>query len=68
MSSDTNPTYLTPSEHPPGSQNNGARGKPTILAFHGSGSNATVHTVQLARLKRLLSPHFEVMSLLARKP
>ncbi|KAF1832191.1 hypothetical protein BDW02DRAFT_503565 [Decorospora gaudefroyi] len=37
--------------------------KPTILAFHGSGSNATIHTVQLARLMRVLRPHFNVESL-----
>ena len=37
--------------------------KPTILAFHGSGSNATIHTVQLARLNRVLKDHFNVESL-----
>jgi predicted esterase len=37
--------------------------KPTILAFHGSGSNGTVHTVQLARLARLLKEHFEIVSM-----
>ena len=37
--------------------------KPTILAFHGSGSNATIHTVQLARLNRVLKEHFNVESL-----
>lgn len=37
--------------------------KPTLLAFHGSGSNATVHTVQLARLMRVIKDHFEVESL-----
>jgi len=34
--------------------------KPTILAFHGSGCNATIHTVQIARLSRLLNPHFNI--------
>jgi hypothetical protein len=37
--------------------------KPTILAFHGSGSNATIHTVQLARLTRLLKDHFDFVTL-----
>lgn len=32
--------------------------KPTLLAFHGSGSNATIHTVQLARLNRVLRDDF----------
>ncbi|KAF2196118.1 hypothetical protein GQ43DRAFT_445404 [Delitschia confertaspora ATCC 74209] len=36
---------------------------PTLLAFHGSGSNATCHTVQLARLNRLLRPHFNIIAL-----
>ncbi|KAJ4993853.1 oxidoreductase [Stagonosporopsis vannaccii] len=35
-----------------------ASAKPTLLAFHGSGSNATIHTVQLARLNRVLKDHF----------
>ncbi|KAJ4374410.1 hypothetical protein N0V86_007275 [Didymella sp. IMI 355093] len=34
--------------------------KPTLLAFHGSGSNATIHTVQLARLNRVLKDHFTI--------
>lgn len=42
--------------------------KPTILAFHGSGSNATIHTVQLARLTRFLKPHFEIVSVEAPFP
>ncbi|KAG9190878.1 hypothetical protein G6011_08966 [Alternaria panax] len=42
--------------------------KPTLLAFHGSGSNATVHTVQLARLMRVIKGHFEVESLEAPFP
>ena len=37
--------------------------KPTLLAFHGSGSNATIHTVQLARLMRVIKPHFNVEAL-----
>jgi hypothetical protein len=43
----------------------GAEGnvKPTLLTFHGSGSNATIHTVQLARLMRFIKPHFNVLSL-----
>ncbi|KAJ4361666.1 hypothetical protein N0V95_001650 [Ascochyta clinopodiicola] len=45
-----------------------AAGKPTLLAFHGSGSNATIHTVQLARLNRVLKDHFEVESLEAPFP
>jgi len=36
---------------------------PTILAFHGSGSNSTIHTIQLARLTRFLKPHFDLESL-----
>lgn len=39
--------------------------KPTLLAFHGSGSNSTIHTIQLARLTRLLRPHFDIESLCA---
>ncbi|KAF2114471.1 serine hydrolase FSH [Lophiotrema nucula] len=42
--------------------------KPTILTFHGSGSNSTVHTVQLARLGRLLKPHFDLLTLEAPFP
>jgi len=37
--------------------------KPTLLAFHGSGSNSTVHTVQLARLMRAIKSEFEVESM-----
>jgi hypothetical protein len=37
--------------------------KPSILAFHGSGSTGTVHTVQLARLNRHLKFDFEFVSL-----
>ncbi|KAH3947531.1 hypothetical protein HBH98_192790 [Parastagonospora nodorum] len=61
MSSTENPTYITTAEHPQSSSPGPI--KPTLLAFHGSGSNATVHTVQLARLMRLLRPHFDVESL-----
>ncbi|KAJ4304765.1 hypothetical protein N0V90_000293 [Kalmusia sp. IMI 367209] len=42
--------------------------KPTLLAFHGSGSNGTIHTVQLARLSRFLKPYFEIESLTAPLP
>ncbi|KAF2875496.1 serine hydrolase FSH [Massariosphaeria phaeospora] len=34
--------------------------KPTILAFHGSGSNGLIHTVQLARLSRHLKDQFNI--------
>lgn len=37
--------------------------KPTVLAFHGSGSNAMVHSVQLARLMRVAGSDFEFESL-----
>ncbi|KAL5380845.1 hypothetical protein PMIN06_005125 [Paraphaeosphaeria minitans] len=37
--------------------------KPTLLAFHGSGSNDTIHYVQLARISRFLKPHFEIEAL-----
>ncbi|KAH7392121.1 citrinin biosynthesis oxidoreductase-like protein CtnB [Phaeosphaeria sp. MPI-PUGE-AT-0046c] len=67
MASDTNATYLTPSEHPQGVQSSRPV-KPTVLAFHGSGSNATIHTVQLARLKRFTQDHFEIASLEAPFP
>ncbi|KAF2845867.1 hypothetical protein T440DRAFT_459541 [Plenodomus tracheiphilus IPT5] len=46
----------------------GSAAKPTILAFHGSGSNATVHTVQLARLMRFIKSYFNVESLQAPFP
>ncbi|KAF1360822.1 hypothetical protein EJ07DRAFT_154745 [Lizonia empirigonia] len=42
--------------------------KPTLLAFHGSGSNATIHTVQLARLNKLLKEYFTIESLEAPFP
>jgi len=42
--------------------------KPTLLAFHGSGSNATIHTVQLARLNRVLKEHFTLEPLEAPFP
>ena len=42
---------------------NGAGVKPTLLDFHGSGSNSTVHTVQLARLMRTIKSEFEVESM-----
>ncbi|KAF2649337.1 hypothetical protein K491DRAFT_721743 [Lophiostoma macrostomum CBS 122681] len=60
-------THLTPS---PGSSPRGTPRnrspqppKPTLLAFHGSGSNGMVHTVQLARVSKLLRPHFDIISL-----
>ncbi|KAF2502573.1 hypothetical protein BU16DRAFT_568751 [Lophium mytilinum] len=37
--------------------------KPTILCFHGSGSNAMIFNVQLARLARLLRPTFDLVIL-----
>lgn len=46
--------FFTLSPTPP----NMSSAKPTLLAFHGSGSNATIHTVQLARLNRVLKDHF----------
>lgn len=54
-----NPTYMTASNVPKSSGSS----KPTLLAFHGSGSNALCHGVQLARLMRILRPHFEVENL-----
>jgi predicted esterase len=61
-SSSENATYMTSSDPPKGSSSGGAV-KPTLLAFHGSGSNATVHKVQLARLTRVINPYFQVESL-----
>jgi hypothetical protein len=58
----TNSTYMTPGIAPRASGLERDM-KPTLLAFHGSGSNATVHTVQLARLMRVIKGHFEVESL-----
>jgi hypothetical protein len=37
--------------------------KPTLLTFHGSGSNDTIHSIQLARMARFLRAHFEIESL-----
>lgn len=37
--------------------------KPTVLAFHGSGCNAMIHTVQLARLNKAIGSDFEIESL-----
>ncbi|KAF2712949.1 citrinin biosynthesis oxidoreductase-like protein CtnB [Pleomassaria siparia CBS 279.74] len=34
--------------------------KPTLLAFHGSGSNATCHHIQLLRLSKYLNKHFQI--------
>ncbi|KAJ4361929.1 hypothetical protein N0V83_010870 [Neocucurbitaria cava] len=62
-----NSTYMSPSTPPKGA-GSGEPIKPTLLAFHGSGSNATVHTVQLARLMRAIKPYFNVESLEAPFP
>ncbi|KAI4936903.1 uncharacterized protein J4E92_001628 [Alternaria infectoria] len=62
-----NSTYMTPSTAPK-LAGMGGPVKPTLLAFHGSGSNATVHTIQLARLMRVIKDHFEVESLEAPFP
>ncbi|CAE7013240.1 hypothetical protein P3342_003743 [Pyrenophora teres f. teres] len=48
--------------------NNNTGVKPTLLAFHGSGSNATVHTVQRARLNRVISSEFQIESMEAPFP
>lgn len=53
---------------PPPTTSSSTTSKPTLLAFHGSGSNATVHTVQLARLMRAIKPHYNVESLEAPFP
>ncbi|KAF2824738.1 hypothetical protein CC86DRAFT_46276 [Ophiobolus disseminans] len=42
--------------------------KPTLLAFHGSGSNALCHTIQLARLTRVIKDHVNIESLQAPFP
>ncbi|PSN68015.1 citrinin biosynthesis oxidoreductase-like protein CtnB [Corynespora cassiicola Philippines] len=42
--------------------------KPVILAFHGSGSNAMIHGIQLARLVRHLKSTFNVVPLEAPYP
>ena len=55
--------FFTRSATPPNMSNSGDSVKPTLLAFHGSGSNATIHTVQLARLNRVLKEHFNVETL-----
>lgn len=53
-------TYITTSSS--GTRSDDETVKPTLLAFHGSGSNATIHTVQLARLSRHLKEHFDIIS------
>ncbi|KAF2029316.1 hypothetical protein EK21DRAFT_68016 [Setomelanomma holmii] len=58
---------MTAADPPLGSRNDETV-KPTLLAFHGSGSNATVHRVQLARLMRVISPYVNVESLEAPFP
>ncbi|KAH7070529.1 serine hydrolase FSH [Paraphoma chrysanthemicola] len=58
-SSSENATATNPFDETRGSNSGGAV-KPTLLAFHGSGSNATVHRVQLARLMRVTNPYFEI--------
>lgn len=35
--------------------------RPTLLAFHGSGSNSTCHRVQLARLNMVLKKNFNIL-------
>lgn len=64
----SNITFFTRSKTPPNMSGSGDSAKPTLLAFHGSGSNATIHTVQLARLNRTLKDHFNVESLEAPFP
>ncbi|KAF2183164.1 citrinin biosynthesis oxidoreductase-like protein CtnB [Zopfia rhizophila CBS 207.26] len=54
-----NATYLDPTCPSPGPASSP---QSTLLAFHGSGSNGTVHTVQLARLARHLKPYFNIVS------
>ncbi|KAI8936694.1 hypothetical protein NX059_007086 [Plenodomus lindquistii] len=49
-------TQSTPTD----SSSSAGASKPTLLAFHGSGSNATVHAVQLARLMRVIKSQFNV--------
>ncbi|KAL5116851.1 hypothetical protein ACEQ8H_005203 [Pleosporales sp. CAS-2024a] len=66
MSNATPPSHRQTSD-PPSPASNGPV-KPTLLAFHGSGSNSMIHTVQLARLMRLLNPYFEVESIEAPFP
>jgi predicted esterase len=61
-------TFFTRSTTPPNMSSTGNPTKPTLIAFHGSGSNATIHTVQLARLNRILKDHFTVESLEAPFP
>lgn len=51
-----------PSTPPDTAADTKARPKPTLLAFHGSGSNATIHSVQLARLVRVIKPYFDIES------
>ncbi|KAH7382264.1 serine hydrolase FSH [Pyrenochaeta sp. MPI-SDFR-AT-0127] len=58
---------MSPSTAPKGT-GSGEPVKPTLLAFHGSGSNATVHTVQLARLMRVIKPYFNIESVEAPFP
>ncbi|KAF2020572.1 hypothetical protein BU24DRAFT_3199 [Aaosphaeria arxii CBS 175.79] len=57
-------TFITPSPSSPSP----TPPKPTILTFHGSGSNSTIHTIQLARLSRHLRPHFTLLDLEAPFP
>ncbi|KAF1919105.1 hypothetical protein BDU57DRAFT_443527 [Ampelomyces quisqualis] len=62
-------TNETPTDITPGVHSSSAEPiKPTLLAFHGSGSNATVHTVQLARLNRLIKKDFHIESIQAPFP
>jgi predicted esterase len=64
----TNTTYMTTSSTPKTRAGSNGNVKPTLLAFHGSGSNSTVHTVQLARLSRHLRKDFEIESMEAPFP
>lgn len=57
-----------PSTPPDTAADTKARPKPTLLAFHGSGSNATIHSVQLARLVRVIKPYFDIESVEAPFP
>jgi predicted esterase len=59
----TNSTYMTTSSTPKPLGGSSGSVKPTLLAFHGSGSNSTIHTVQLARLSRFLKKDFEIESM-----
>lgn len=63
MATQTNSTYMSPGLAPTSLSSSAESKKPTLLAFHGSGSNASVHAVQLARLMRVIKSHFNVEKL-----